>query len=70
VPEIPDDVVNFFNNCHSSAVHRSDDDVGLLLLDSETTVVGHPTTNSHADGGNVTQLYHLCKKHPNKFARN
>ena len=52
--EIPDDVVNFFNNRHSSVLRQiddDDDDVGLLQLDSEAT--GESGTVNHADAGNV-----------------
>jgi len=53
--EIPDDVVNFFNNRQSSAMPRSSDDegdVGLLHLDSEAEdEVPRPTTDGHKDSG-------------------
>ena len=68
VAEIPDDVVNFFNNSLSSAVRRvssDDDDVGLLQLDSDTTNDGLLTSDGHVDTGNLfcatlCVCYHQC----------
>jgi len=51
--EIPDDVVNFFNNRPSLANHDDDEDedVGLLHLGTETTAEARLTTDCRADSG-------------------
>jgi len=51
VAEIPDDVVNFFNNRQPSAVRRvnDDDDVGLLQLDSDAADEDGPTSGSRVN---------------------
>jgi len=61
VAEIPDDVINFFNNTQSSAIHHNssdvDDDVGLLQFDVDTARDGRrPTSQSHANSGNSRHL--------------
>jgi len=51
VAEIPDDVVNFFNNSQPSADRRvnDDDDVGLLQLDSDAADEDGPTSGSRVN---------------------
>ena len=53
--EIPNDVVNFFNNSQSPAIHylSDDDDVGLLQLDLETTDADHLTSDGWLDSSNL-----------------
>jgi len=69
VAEIPDDVVNFFNNTQSSAVHynsnNDDDDVGLLQFDVDNVDDGRTASDGHVNSGNLysnTIQYkrHLC----------